>query len=470
MTFGRYMRSALGECILVVLAAWSVCTVAMNAFYLDGMREALGYWGRSLLALGAVSVLAGVLYFAAWNRRRMAAGLVIYAVLVAALLFASVVLSSGENPYEDAEGNFLYLAALLAVATTACFALSRTLAGCAVWFAAAAISCSVVQAFYESGEVAMSMVAVFSSLALIVHRNFRLGLLRAESAGMPSHGRMFWASVAPVAAVAAVALLAWFAVIAPMSPDVAKVTLVTDYRQLPVDELKGTAEERPVLNYDMKTENLIDGFRYTTDDLKEDPQSDVEVDARSMLEQQLQQRVDAMGAVDGGSSGSGSREDFDWDAPDEEYDPISWSETFPWIAVGVALAVLLVAAVTAYFVGRRVRRRRRLEHMLCLPPRAQVEAIYQFLISRMERVGLAVPDGVTLGEYARASARQMEVMDDETKVAFADVTAAYERCAYGHVEPTEDDVVPLAAYYLGFWRAARAHLGSVKYFFKSFRL
>lgn len=470
MTLGRFMRSSAGEALLVVVAAWSVATVSMNAFFLDGLAEQLGYWGRSGIALAGVAALVGALYALTWRRRTLAFGVLLYVAILGVLVAASLACSEGAVPYVDAEGNYFYLAVVVAACATGCFALTRTLAGSAVWLVAASLSCSTVQAFYEAGEFAMSMAAVLSSLALIVHKNFRLGLERAEAASRPSHARNLAASVVPVLAVGGVALAAWFAVIAPLDPGTVTVKLVTEYRKPPIVEMKGTAAEKPTLNYDMTTENLVDGFYYTTNDLKKDPASPKVVDAKSMLEQRLEQEVIDLGAGIGQESGGGTRDTLDPDSRDPEWDPMSYTEPFPWLIALIVALCLVTAALVAYFVGRRARRVRRLKSMLALSPREQVEQVYLFLLERLRRIGLAPPEGATLSEFAGTNVRRMDIITEETRVPFTDITEVYQACAFGKEEPTEDDVVLLSSYYLSFWKGARSHLGNFRYFFKSFRL
>jgi hypothetical protein len=465
VSFGTYLKQGAGEYLLLLLAVWAVAAVGFNAFYLDGILEGAGYAARAGLALAVCAVLLLALYAAAYQRRRLVAGVAGYLVLLALLVAGALMLSSGEDPYADAEGNYLYLALVMAASCTGGFLLTRTLTGSALWFLACAFACTVVQAFYETGEVAMSVAAALSALALIVHRNFRLGLAGADVARRPSHAGAFMASVMPVAAAGALALLAWFAIIAPLGPAVMKVTLITDYRSLPIEEYKGTADEKPSLNYELTSNNLVEGFFYTTDDLKEDPASSTVIDAASVLEQQVQQQVEQAAA-----SGSGTHDSLDEESEDPEFDPLSWSVVFPMILVAIAVAVLVVCAVVAYFMVRRRLRRRRLVRMLSKPPRAQVESLYLFALGRLGRLGFKVPAGMTLREYAAGSARSMDMLTEETRVAFDELTRAYEACAYGRCEPSEDEVVPFVAYYLSFWKAARTHLGSLRYFFKSFWL
>jgi hypothetical protein len=466
VTFGAYLKQNVGEYLLLLLSVWSVAVVGFNAYFLDSLLGALGYVTRAVLALAVCAVLLVALYAAAYRRRRLVAGVIVYLFLLAGLVAAAITFSSGENLYEDTEGNYLYLALVLAVSATGGFLLTRTLAGSAVWFLASAFSCTVVQAFYETGEVVMSVVASLSALALIVHRNFRLGLASADVAKRPSHVGAFVTSVAPVAAAGVLALVAWFSIISPLDPSVMKITLITDYRQLPIEEAKGTADEHPVFNYEMTSDDLVEGFPYTTDDLKEDPNADVVIDAASVLEQQLHQQLAAQSAA----AGSGQHDVLDPDSTEEEFDPLSWSEVFPVIIVLLAATALAIAAIVAYFIGRRLWRRRRLVRMLSLEPRAQVESLYLFVLDRLARLGFKVPAGMTLSEYAANSARSMDMLTEETRVAFADLTRGYEACAYGRRVPREDDVVPFVAYYLTFWKAARTHLGPLRYFFKSFRL
>lgn len=463
MTLGKYLKSNVGEYLLLLLSAWSVSVVGFNAFHLDGMVESAGYAARALLALAVTAVLLASLYVASYRRKRLVTGVVAYAALLALFVTAALLLSSGDSPYDDVEGNYLYLVLVMAFASTGGFLLTRTLAGSALWFVACAFACSVVQAFYETEEVAMSVIAALTALALIVHRNFRLGLARADAAQRPSHAGTFAASALPVFAVGAFALVAWFAVIAPLNPGVQKIILLTDYRQLPIEELKGTADEHPVINYDMKSDNLVDGFFYTTDDLKEDPNSSTVIDARSVLEQQLQQAQDA-------ASGSGTNESLAQDSPESEYDVVSWSEVIPWIIGAIIAVALVIIAIVAYFVVRRRLRMRRLRGMLSQPPREQVESLYLFLLGRLGRLGFRVPAGMTLADFAVSSARSMDMLTEETRVAFGDLTKTYQACVYGRREPTEDEVVPFVAYYLSFWKAVRTHLGNLRYFFTSFRL
>lgn len=155
---------------------------------------------------------------------------------------------------------------------------------------------------------------------------------------------------------------------------------------------------------------------------------------------------------------------------EDQWDPQSYHESFPWWILVVVIAALCVAGTIGYFVGRRVVRTRRLRKWLALPPREGAERIYLFLLGRLSRVGFKMSQGATLSEFSESSARQMDMIAHETGVPFSEITDTCQRCSYGRSDPPDDDLVPLAAFYQGFWKGARTHLGNWKYFLKSFRL
>ena len=136
----------------------------------------------------------------------------------------------------------------------------------------------------------------------------------------------------------------------------------------------------------------------------------------------------------------------------------------------ILIVLLIVALIVLFFVLRRRKRRKRLEEYLSADPRSQIISLYRFIYKRLGRLGFKRPDGMTLVEYANTSSNSMDMLTEEVGVSFKALTETYTACVYGGYEPTEDDVVPFASYYLRFWKAARAYLGNFKYFFKSFRL
>lgn len=468
MTLLGYLNKRKGEYLLLLLSVWAVSVVAMNGFYLDDLLAQYGYLVRALIALPVNAVLLLVLYAASFNAKRRVAGVFMYVAAAAVVVIAGIALSTGEDIYADSEGNYLYLALELVVVSAVGFLFTRTLAGSMAWFVVGAFTCSLAQAFFTGEDLAMSIVAAVSGLSLVVYRNFKLGVQGALVARKGSGALAFVTALLPSLAAAGIALAAWFMVIAPLSPGVLDIKLFTEYRQLPIEEYIGTAEIRPLLNYDMTSKTTVDGEKYTTDDLKEDKTSDTTVDAASALQQQA--LVDAAGSGTGSSSGGGSKQDFSEESQEQIYNPISYDDEFPWITVWIVIVLLLVLLVMAYFIIRRRLRIVRLRKILAAEPIDQVKQLYRFLLVRLERVGFKQPEGMSLYEFAASSAYQMEMFTEETKVPFTALTEVYVAADYGGIEPSEDDVVLFTAYYLRFWKAARVQLGNFKYFFTSFRL
>ena len=468
MTLLGHLNKRKGEYLLLLLSVWAVSVVAMNGFYLDDLLAQYGYLVRALIALPVNAVLLLVLYAASFNAKRRVAGVFMYVAAAAVVVITGIALSTGEDIYADSEGNYLYLALELVVVSAVGFLFTRTLAGSMAWFVVGAFTCSLAQAFFTGEDLAMSIAAAVSGLSLVVYRNFKLGVQGALVARKGSGALAFVTALLPSLTAACIALAAWFMVIAPLSPGVLDIKLFTEYRQLPIEEYIGTAEIRPLLNYDMTSKTTVDGEKYTTDDLKEDKTSDTTVDAASALQQQA--LVDAAGSGTGSSSGGGSKQDFSEESQEQIYNPISYDDEFPWITVWIVIVLLLVLLVVAYFIIRRRLRIVRLRKILAAEPIDQVKQLYRFLLVRLGRVGFKQPEGMSLYEFAASSAHQMEMFTEETRVPFTALTEVYVAADYGGIEPSEDDVVLFTAYYLRFWKAARVQLGNFKYFFTSFRL
>ena len=467
MTAFGYLRDRLGEFLLVLLCSWAVASVAMNGFFLDGIMEQAGYGARLGMCLGVCLVLCLMLYFAAGMKSRVA-GTVLFAVVAALLVVAALGASAGEAVYADEEGNYLYFVLVPLVSCAACFLLSRTLAGSMAWFVAASFSCSVIQAFYQSGELVLSVVAAIGSVALVVYRNFSIGVRGAQLKDGSASRMALPVSVAPAIITAGIALVMWFVVIAPLSPGVLDVKLITEYFRLPIEEYVGTAQEQPVINYDMTSDNLVDGEFYTTDDLQIDSESSVVVEATSIAEQLEAMGIQGTGS--GSSSGGGTRTEFDEQDEDQNFDPFSYTQDISFVLLWILAILAIIALVALLFMLRRRRRMDRLVGYLNQDPNSQIVLLYRFIYERLRRIGFPQPEGMTLREFASSSSRSMDMLTEEVGVSFQALTETYIACVYGDYEPTEDDVVPFVSYYLRFWKAARAYLGNFRYFFKSFRL
>lgn len=461
MSLFAFLKSRFGEYLLLLVGAATFSYVSWYAFFLSSAQAPLAW------CFGVNALLLALLFVVSFKRAYLLRGAIAYLVLVAVVMAGALFLSTGENIYADTEGNYLYAAVMMVFSATASFLLTRSRVGSAIWFLFVAFACSLIQGFYQNNAVVASLVAAGCALVLLVYRNFEKGLMGADVAQAGARNGKLFTSVVTVVGVGALACAIWFLVIAPLSPGVMKIALITDYKQLPIVELKGVADEQPQLNMDMTSDTTVDGFKYTTDDLLEGP-SDVIIYAQELLNQLWT----GGGVSDAGQGNdSGTQSGLDEDSTDQQYDAQSYTVDFPFIVAVLAGIAGVILLVLACILLRRLWRRRRLEKMLALPSKSeQVQALYTFLLTRLKKLGITVPAGATLGDFARNSTARLSVFDAQAKVPFAQLTQTFEKCAYGGAEPETEDVVPFASYYMNFWKAARSQLGAFKYFFKWFSL
>ncbi len=456
------MRRALGlEFLLIALSAAALSVVMLNAFYLDGLAAAFTWAGRAAMAAAATVALVAVGSFA----RGRAAKLGAFFALAAALVVAALALSSGGALYEDAEGNYLYFALVCVVCAGAALAFSRTLTGCYAWAGIVVVACVIVQAFYESGETATSLAAAVAALALIVYKNFNTALAKASLVAAPAHGRNFATSLACVAAPLAAAALLWFAVLAPLGLPTLHITLLTDYRSLPIEQAKGTADEVPELNYELTTQQLTDGDPYTTDDPVASDSASTEVGSAGASSAAAPEE-----AQQANGTGGGLMSALNSASLDAAIDAISYSTVFPIIIVILLLAAAALAAIIALGLWRRGRHERRAAKLLALPPGAAYQQMYLYLLGQLQRMGFFNQPATTLTRAAALTNYRLATIQEITQVSFERLTCIYAACAYGEHEPSDDELTALAAFYLRFPAAAKAHIGPLKYLIFALRL
>lgn len=408
--------------------------------------------GGVVPAVGVVLMMA-LLFWVGSSRRTLVPGTALVLILAAAsLLGAAAVSATGMT--EDAPGNWFIVVAVIEVAALAVYALARTRGGAVALLVLSIVVCGMVQFLWAVDALGWSFASMAGALALLIFKNYQSAARSAASAREVSFTAGFGFAAAMVAMAGAVGALVWVCVIAPLDPPALPVKLVQETRALETVQARGTSSEYLTPNLDMTSDQTNELWR-TTDDLQLD-EGGIEQPARPLEEE----------------------------APDEEseggftgIDLNSLQETFdlsarPQATVAIIPAALsLVLLVAAYFVGRRWWRAHRLAQFQSQGPTEQVRAIYLFLVDRFGRLGHPVPVGMTPAEYAAHNEHSFRVFDKYGGGAsFADVTRSYAEVFYGNREATPEEAARCSYYYEGLWKGARERLGTVKYFFKSFRL
>ena len=448
-----YLRSALWDFVLTLGVTSSLCYTLLNCFYI---AESLQYGPVPALVCAAVLV---ALFGISANRSVSRIGIPVFAIALVASWVAAAAVTPDGAYLVDSESNYLIFVMCTTVTAVVCFALSRRVPGAALLFIAGSFIVGIVQFLYDRGDVVWSVLFVASSLALIVFKNYQLSL--RSSTGLKKVAFAPGFAVALCTALVAVGLGCgiWFGVLAPLNPPAAEIKLLTEYRALETVRIKGVADVYQVPNIDMTSDKTNDGER-TTDDIKES------ADGRpypATGEGESQENEPEDSKTPPSSSFSG----INMDSTNDMFDFLNYKQ-IKWTALIVS--IMLIAAIVAYFVGRRVLRKRRLARVQQMPVSEQVKELYLFFVNRFERLGIRIAPGQTLGDYAVANAATMEQFDREAGASFASLTQDYIAAAYGNQELGEASSRKFADYYNAFWKACRRKLGAPRYLLKSFRL
>ena len=446
-----YLKSAIWDYLLVFAASIGMCYTLLNCFYVDPSLQ----YSPIPAVICAIVLLA--LFAVGANRKTLRIGIPLFAVVLVASWIVGAALTPDGAFLVDNESNMMIFVMCTTLTPTGVFLLSRRLTGAALLFIGGSFIIALVQFLYEFFDLAWALVFVAAALAGIVYRNYQMSLRSSSSVRKIAFAPGFAVAAGTCAVAVGLGCAVFFGIIAPLNPPAAEVKLLTEYRALETLRVKGIADVYQVPNLDMTSSETNEDER-TTDDIKESPNGrEYPASGKDEKEDESQDANTPPGA---------SLMGVNLDIPDETFELIAYI-----LRISLAvLALLLVVAAIAYFVGRRLYRKRRLEKLAGLPIAEQVEALYLFLVGRFEKLGIHVAPGQTLSDFAVANAATMEQFDSEAGVPFSALTSDYVAVAYGKQPLGEDAATRASKYYESFWKACRLKLGPVKYFFKSFRL
>ncbi len=444
---GIWLKSVVWNFVLVAVAAVSMSYVLLDGFYVD---PSLQY---SVFPAIIVIVCLAALYFIARSRRTMLIGGILYAVALFVVWIISAVMTPDFAIFSDFEGNYLIYTMIITLTATACFLASRVSWGTAVMFIVGVFLLGLIQLFYERFELVWTILFVLSSLALLIYENYQHSMRTAVAVKKPSFIPGFVVSICACAVAVGLGVGIWYGIIAPLDPDALDIKLITEYRALETVQVRGTSDMYQTPNIDMTSDELNEGER-TTDDIKEDVNGNP-WPATGNTEPEPEDNQD-------NDSFMGMNLESIQDVFDLQSNPQNWPI--------LVLLLLIVLAIVLYFILRRVRRNRRLTRFEDLSPDGEYQATFLFLLDRFRRVGVAIPKGQTMREFAVSSATAVRYQDEVAGVKFADLANSYSDMTYGNRDVSDEDVSKIQKYYSSFWKGCRKQLGNIRYFFKSFRL
>jgi hypothetical protein len=435
------------EFVLVALCACALAYTLLDGFYVSPALQA------SPLPAVVVCVCVLLLFAVCAKRGRMLLGGALYAALcVVALIAAAAATPSGQF-FEDTESNYFIFVMVLILTATLSFLLTRNRAGIGIYFALGAVLAGLIQLFYERNEVLLTCIFVFAALALLVYKNYQQGMSQAAVQAQAHFVPGILVAALTTLLACAVGLVVWFGVISPLSPSAAEIKLITEYRALETVQVKGLSSEYQTPNLDTTSDDTNQDSR-TTDYVSE-----------SLDGTQIPATGNAQSDPNNGQV-EGTFEGLNLDSLQDAFDLQSNPQNWPLLLIFIIPIILIVG----YFVLRRAWRTQRLNQMRALGPDGQFEQMYLYLLGKFGRLGMRVPHGQTMLEFAKSVESTIYPFENASGVKFADLAQSYTKLAYGIKPVSEQDISNIEAFYKSFWRAARKYLGNVKYFFTSFRL
>ncbi len=450
---GFYVAQSIWDFVLVATCAVSLTYVVLRGFYVSAAIQ-----GGLLPAL-VVLVLTFLLFVVGSSRRLLLPGAIAYGLLVLGGCLAAAALTSGSVFYDN-EANYLIFFLMCALVSTLVYCMTRKRLASVVLLMVGIFTCGWIEFFYAYGDVLPSLAFLLACIACTVYKNYQLSARTATSVRGVSFPVGFAMAAGTALLAIGVAALVWVCVIAPLNPSALNIKLITEHRAKETVEQKGTSTEYLTPDTSMTSDQTTDASR-TTDDLVRTDDGEPEP-ARPLSNTSVSEETESAGSFLG----------IDVETLEEAFD----FEGNPYLEeIARALALLLLVLVPLYFIGRRWWRRRRLAKILARPPTEQVFALFMFLTDRLARVGVEIPAGATVLEFALNNQNTLLYFNEaastkEAPVSFLALTQTYVACAYGKAEATEEEAAAFAAYYRGFWKAARKQLGNGRYFVKSFTL
>lgn len=448
MRFADYARASWADFLFVSLAAAALAYTLLDGFNVSPVFQH-GPW----CAVG-VAGCEVLLFLAARSRKTAAIGGAFYGLALIASWAVATALTPGGNVFVDNADNCLIFAMVVTLTATGCFLLSRRQLGAALLFVLGSFLCALIQFFYHGSYVGWMLLFVGASLALLVYRNYQKSLTSVSTVRSVSFAPGFAVALASAMVVVGAGCGIWFGLIAPLHPEAANVKLVTEYRAYETRAVRGVSNQYQTPDTSLTSSETNEGMR-TTDDIKEDAGGMAW--PASKLPDTGEQPQQNQGSFLG----------IDFNAFEEEFD----LENSPSISAFLwAVLALVLLLVLAYFVGRRLWRRARLNRLRIQGANGELEGIFLFLMGRFERLGITVPSGQSLAEFSRSSEAVIAPFGRAAGADFALLVDDYAASKYGAQPVTGEGLLRAEAFYRSFWKGARRCLGAPRYLIASFRL
>ena len=452
-----FLRSALPDFLLVLVA--SVC-LSLTVSY--GFESAAAFRGNPLVHVAVAVPLLLILFAGGWSKKAVAPSAVGAVAFSAVVVGASAALMPSETPLfvdaqiNDVADNYVIFAFVVIIVPVLTYLLSRRKVGVLVLLLAGVLSFELIQYLYKDWVSAqpgtiialIGMVALFS---LMVFQGYRANLYAATRVKQASFGAAAGFGVLTSCLCMLVGVAAFVVVIGNLGLSTPDIKPFQDYYVRPVVEYSGVYSQQQVEDPDQTTDQTNNQMNDSNQEAEGGSQSQQQDDTQDQGSNPLNQAVQFMSSFDVSN----------WNAA---FNAISYEQ----LALGFSLiALLVVAAVVAAILIKRYTRALRLKKLQDKDYSYRIWALYDFLVKRMQRLGIKRPEQLTLLEYAMASRTALLPFAQGTGgVDFLAVTLAYQRACYANKSATKEDYEAVERFYNAFFQNAKTYAGKKKWILK----
>lgn len=448
MTVRDYLRASGWDFLICLVIAVSVGFVNCSAFFVDaGLQFNIG----ALVASCAVPLV--IMFGAAYSRRTVIPGIGVLVVVVVVACVLAGASAQDARLFEDVETNPVPFLLIMFFTTLAAFLLTRRRWLVRVLVAVVTVDVCFVEFVYKGGYWYALIAALVAVGAMVVYRNYRTNLKDAGT-GKVSFTAAFGVGAVYAAVLAAVTCLVFFCIIAPLNPPAHELKLFTRYMNYETVEMTGVGDTSTTKNEDNTTNQNNDQIEQTNQQTEEEGQQEQEEDQNlSPLE----------------LPNVGSLQTLAQNGLQSLQEMLNYLIENP--AYLVLFIVLVLLVLSAPFVIKKRLRARWYAKTCALPPAACAQRFYLFFMRRFKLLKVVKPEELTLVEFAEScNATLGKFAENEARADFKTITAIYCKAAYGHVDPSEEEIECCKAFYRGFYKAFVEASGKLKYAFRFFRV
>lgn len=457
---GEFLRANLLDMVLVLVLSLSLVYAVLSGF--DATLPMRTNFGLEALVS---CVLLVILYAGAWSHKVRAISIVCAIAYFVAVLVVSLVMTSSEaapfadgRTINDVEGNYAIFAITVLVITLLTYLLSRSSTLVVILALISVFTCCVVQYLFRDwaaneGGVIDFVIVLVISVSLIVYRRYRISSDAAEHKANTAYAQTFAFGVVISGVVVAISAVLFALVIAPLNLQTPVIKPFEVRIIPPIEDYTGTYDEYLVENPEEFTSLLNEREDETNQNTKGGSVPDNE-----------ETQTDAAPIIQFLKSMTIFSED-DWT---EVFDPT----TINRIRLGLTVALLLLVAIIAAAIALRIHWREvRLKKLSDKPYSMRVISLYDFLLSRLDRLKLGKPATSTPLEFAFDSRRKLAVFTRNTnKVDLVEITLIYQRATYGKEDVSKEEYERVVRYYREFFKNAHRFVGTPKWMYLFWRI